>query len=41
MLADRVKVVLILLPIGLVVFYLGGIIYLIAITLVLSLAAFE
>jgi phosphatidate cytidylyltransferase len=41
MLADRVKVVLILLPIGLVVFYLGGIIYLGAMTLVLCLAAFE
>lgn len=41
MLADRVKVVLILLPIGLVVFYLGGMIYLGAITLVLCLAAFE
>jgi phosphatidate cytidylyltransferase len=41
MLADRIKVVLILLPLGLVVFYLGGPIYALAISLVLALAAGE
>ncbi len=41
MLADRVKVVLILLPIGLVVFILGGIVYTAAIALVLALAGWE
>ena len=41
MLADRVKVVLILLPIGLVVFYVGGWIFAAAMALVLGLAAWE
>jgi phosphatidate cytidylyltransferase len=41
MLADRVKVTLILLPIGLVVFYIGGIVYVLAMALVLGLAANE
>lgn len=41
MLADRVKVVLILLPLGLVVFYIGGLLYLAVMALVLGLASFE
>lgn len=41
MLSDRVKVVLILLPIGLLVFILGGLVYTAAIALVLGLAGWE
>lgn len=41
MLVDRVKVVLILLPIGLVVFFLGGYVYATTIALVLGLASYE
>jgi phosphatidate cytidylyltransferase len=41
MLADRVKVVLVLLPLGLVVFYIGGLLYLAVMALVLALASFE
>lgn len=41
MLADRVKVVLVLLPLGLVVFYIGGLLYLGVMAIVLALASFE